>query len=921
MFALSVTIVLPGGYFSLNYSPLIEHVETVAQVKADAINSLVTANPDLWMYQLQLMEELLRRYPISLTYDRVTVRDAAGHSLLTVGALPDAPVLVRSFSLYDSGRVLGRVEITHSYRAVVFGTLVAALLGLALGIMAYAAMFVLPLRAMRRVTAALARETAALSASASRYRAVAETASDAIITADGAGTIVGWNPAAERMFGHTEAEAIGQPLTLMMPHRYCEQHVGGIRRIQAGGERHVIGKSVELHGLTKAGREFPLELALSEWETPEGRFFAGIVHDITARKQAELALSRQKDLYDVLSQTNKAIVHLVDRDELFETVCRIVVEHGRFRFAWIGLIDKDDPRLQPVARYGEDTGYIDQLNLSGDAASDARHGLTGQALLSGACVISNDFLNDPAMVPWRKAARHAGVRASAKFPIRQGGVVIGAINLYAGEPGFFTEDLIATLDEMANDVSFALDNYAREIARRKTVEALREGEERYRQMFQANPHPMWVYDAETLAFLAVNDAAVAHYGWSHEQFLAMTIADIRPKEDTPLLLDYLSAGSGKKIRSNDSMKHCKKDGTLIDVEVTSHVIDFGGRRARIVSVHDITERKRSDDALRAAEEQFRGLVEQPITGAYIIQDGMFAYVNPRFAEILGYGSAGELVGRDPVSVVAEKDRGAVMESIRRQIEGEVPSVAYGFTAQRKDGSMLDVGVHGAGATYRGRPAIIGLMQDISEKKRAEEQIQRYVVQLENTFMRAVGIATTLSEMRDPYTAGHERRVGEFAAAIGVELGFDARRAEGLRVAGYLHDLGKISVPTEILAKPGKLNPAEFMLVQGHAQASYDILKNVEFPWPVADIALQHHERMDGSGYPQGLNGEAILLEARILAVADVVEAMSSHRPYRPGLGIEKALAEIERGRGTAYDANIADACLRLFRDKGYTIPI
>ncbi len=213
------------------------------------------------------------------------------------------------------------------------------------------------------------------------------------------------------------------------------------------------------------------------------------------------------------------------------------------------------------------------------------------------------------------------------------------------------------------------------------------------------------------------------------------------------------------------------------------------------------------------------------------------------------------------------------------------------------------------------------MQDISEKKRAEEQINHYIVQLENTFMRTVEIVTTLSEMRDPYTAGHERRVGEIAVAIGAELGFDARRQEGLRVAGYLHDIGKITIPSEILVKPGKLSPIEFLLLQGHAQASYDILKDVEFPWPVAQVALQHHERLDGSGYPQGLKGEAILLEARIMAVADVVEAMSSHRPYRPEIGIDKALAEIKRGRGSVYDLVVADACLKLFCEKGYIIPV
>jgi HD-GYP domain-containing protein (c-di-GMP phosphodiesterase class II) len=156
--------------------------------------------------------------------------------------------------------------------------------------------------------------------------------------------------------------------------------------------------------------------------------------------------------------------------------------------------------------------------------------------------------------------------------------------------------------------------------------------------------------------------------------------------------------------------------------------------------------------------------------------------------------------------------------------------------------------------------------------------------------------------------------------IGAELGFDEQRIEGLHVAGNLHDIGKITIPAEILSKPGKLTKIEYQLIQGHPQSSYDVLKDVEFPWPVAQVALQHHERMDGSGYPQGLKGEAIVLEARIMAVADVVEAMSSHRPYRPGLGIDKALAEIERGRGTAYDADVADACLRLFRTNHYQLP-
>jgi putative nucleotidyltransferase with HDIG domain len=254
------------------------------------------------------------------------------------------------------------------------------------------------------------------------------------------------------------------------------------------------------------------------------------------------------------------------------------------------------------------------------------------------------------------------------------------------------------------------------------------------------------------------------------------------------------------------------------------------------------------------------------------------------------------------------------------MERGAETVSYSFAGLRKDGSTIEAGAHGARASHRGRPAVIGLMQDISEKKRAEDQIRQYVAKLEAAFMRTVEVTMTLSDLRDPYTAGHERRVAEIAVAIGAELGFDSHRQEGLRVAGYLHDVGKMAIPAEILAKPGKLSRVEFALVKGHAQASYDILKNVEFPWPVAQVALQHHERLDGSGYPQGLKGDEILFEARILAVADVVEAMATHRPYRPGLGIEKALAEIERCRGSGFDPVVVDACLGLFREKRYVIP-
>ncbi|MFH0797593.1 MAG: HD-GYP domain-containing protein [Candidatus Omnitrophota bacterium] len=176
----------------------------------------------------------------------------------------------------------------------------------------------------------------------------------------------------------------------------------------------------------------------------------------------------------------------------------------------------------------------------------------------------------------------------------------------------------------------------------------------------------------------------------------------------------------------------------------------------------------------------------------------------------------------------------------------------------------------------------------------------------------------LAEKKDPYTAGHQQRVAKLACAIAEEMGFSADQVKSIRVAGILHDIGKIYVPAEILAKPGKLNEAEFNIIKCHPQMGYDIVRVIKFPWPIAQFVLQHHERCNGSGYPQGLSDGQILLEAKILAVADVVEAMSSHRPYRPALGVDQALKEISKNQGLLYEPIVVDACLNLFQKKQFT---
>jgi PAS domain S-box-containing protein/putative nucleotidyltransferase with HDIG domain len=201
--------------------------------------------------------------------------------------------------------------------------------------------------------------------------------------------------------------------------------------------------------------------------------------------------------------------------------------------------------------------------------------------------------------------------------------------------------------------------------------------------------------------------------------------------------------------------------------------------------------------------------------------------------------------------------------------------------------------------------------------RMEQELIQSLIKMEVLLLQTIGAIASMAELRDPYTAGHQRRVTRLALALARETGLAPDRTEGLRVASLIHDIGKMVVPAEILNKPGKISDQEMNLIRAHPQASYDILAEINFPWPVAQIALQHHERLNGSGYPQGLQGSDILQEAKILAVADVVEAMSSHRPYRPGLGIDKALEEISRHKGVLYDPAVVDICVKLFTEKGF----
>jgi PAS domain S-box-containing protein len=378
-------------------------------------------------------------------------------------------------------------------------------------------------------------------------------------------------------------------------------------------------------------------------------------------------------------------------------------------------------------------------------------------------------------------------------------------------------------------------------------------------------------------------------------------ADIRAAVSMPLL-----AGGSLVGVLNVNITRPHRRFTLGQVKTLNMLVSV---------VAPILENARLHAEKRRAEERYRSIFDNAQEGIFQTTcEGRYLTANRALATILGYDSPEDLMTTVidiPTQLfVNPEDRKVLLKMINDQ------SLVKGFETQfyRKDGSIIWVSVNQHAVRDAGGRVLYyeGFNEDITAKIHSVERIR--------TALKATvqAIAVTV-ETRDPYTAGHQRRVSDLARAIATEMNLPTDRIDGIRTAAVIHDLGKISVPAEILTKPTKLTDLEFGIIKTHAQSGYDILKDIEFPWPIARMVLEHHERMDGSGYPNGLVAKETLLESKILSVADVVEAIASHRPYRPSFGIDAALKELENNKGTLYDPNVVDACLRIFRQNGYQL--
>jgi PAS domain S-box-containing protein len=369
-----------------------------------------------------------------------------------------------------------------------------------------------------------------------------------------------------------------------------------------------------------------------------------------------------------------------------------------------------------------------------------------------------------------------------------------------------------------------------------------------------------------------------------------------------------------------------KTGQIRWIELNAIQLTWDGKPAVLAFLNDVTERKQAEDALIESEKRYRLLAEN-VTDVIWVTDANLqpVYVSPSIERLVGSGAgvAPFSALEDNLTVTSAAKVRDLMAKLLDAGRDDPESLGLQHPVElellRKDGSTvwIDTTVTVLRDASGHVVQFLGVMRNITRRREAEERLQKSLVKLESTLEGTIQAIRSMVDTRDRYTAGHQQRVTELACAIATAMGLKNDQVQGVHVAGLLHDVGKILLPTEILTKPGKLNDIEYAMVRTHPKAGYAILCSIEFPWPVAKAVLQHHERVNGAGYPDGVRGDDILLEARIIAVADVVEAMSSHRPYRPALGLDKALNEITQNSGVLYDARVADACLYVFRVGGF----
>jgi PAS domain S-box-containing protein len=706
-----------------------------------------------------------------------------------------------------------------------------------------------------------------------KYRILVENASDIVYRTDALGHITFFNPAAMKITGHAEADLIGKHFSeLIRPD--C----------RAEAERFY-------------GRQFVKNIHSTYYEFP-----------LLTRDKGEIWLGQHVQL--IIHEGQVIGFHAIARDITALNRVEVALRESEERYRTI--LDEMEEGYQEADLAGNFTFFNEAFLRIFGYSKDELMG-TNFSLYAAEEEIA------------KKVYRAYNLMYKTAIPIRS-----FEWDIIRKDGARRTLEFFASLLRDSNDRPTGFRGIVRDVTERKWAEEkLRNSESRYHFLAESMADVVFTLDLN-LVTTYVSPSIERMLGSTPEERMAQKVDQQLTPTSLKLVFETLVAELDREKDKNADLNRSQtleleyyhKDGSI--KYLVTYIRGIRNSEGQLTGFygahHDITDRKRVEDALRESEGKYRQLATT--THDVIVTmdfEGIITYANPAAKNLAG---GMDIIGMSIKDFIPPELISKHIELINARRQGYSETLSYEWPITLSaDGSILFLETRSALLMDKSKPTgILFTARDITERKHADDALKKSFAQTRRALGATVRAMAVTVEARDPYTAGHQRRVADLARAIATEMNLSSDQIDGIRTASVIHDLGKISVPAEILSKPIRLKDIEFSLIKTHAQSGYDILKEIEFPWPIARMVFEHHERMNGSGYPNGLTGDKLLIESRILAVADVVEAMASHRPYRPSHGVGAALDEIAQNKGTLYDPEVVDACLRLFKTKSYKIP-
>lgn len=699
-----------------------------------------------------------------------------------------------------------------------------------------------------------------LRASEERYRTLVNTTPEAVTVTDLEGNITYVSTQTLQIHGYDSPdELLGKNAFDLIDPAEHKMAMANLKKTMEEGMTRNLGYKL----LRKDGTTFDGELNASLITDDQGnpQAFVATTRDVTERKLAERTLRENEEKYRNLFQNSNDAIFIHDLDgNIIDVNNKVLV---LFEYSKSEILSLTIDKLHPSDALPKSTQAFKEISKKGSVNFEI------------------DFKKkDGTIFPAEVS--------SSMFEIGGAKVIQGVVRDISG--------------------------------RVRAEHNLRDSEERFRELVEKAGAAILIDDREGKIKFC-NKRLADLFGYTLEEMKTKDIGSIIHPDDFERVVKFHNGRvNGKKVPSKYEFMGIKKNGEIMYLEIDAVALKEGDKIIGTRSyLWDITQRKMSEDAIKSSEERLKILFEYAPDGYYLTDlKGIFLDGNRAAEEMVGYKKE-ELIGKNfaKTKLLSTKQLPKAAALLARNALGQ-PTGPDEFILTRKDGSKTIVSIRTFPVRIEGKTVVLGIAHDITEYKRTQEELKRSYERMQKVLEDTINALTSAVEKRDPYTAGHQHRVAVLADAIAERMRLPEKQKEGLHVAALVHDIGKINVPAGILNKPSGLSEPEFALVKDHVIVGYDILRTIEFPWPVAEIVLQHHERLDGSGYPSGIKDGAILLEAKILGVADVVESMLAHRPYRPARGIEVAVNEITKNKKKLYDPKVVNACLKVLKDNQFS---